>query len=302
MPVPPTTTDPASSAPTAVEGDFQPQPPGSLTVMGPLDGGPVVLGAPPRILTFEAVGSTNDLIRDLIERDEAPDGLVIRAERQTGGRGRSGRDWISPAGNLYHSFCVSVPDGPGKAAELSFVAAVALADAISALCPQADPRCKWPNDLLCHGAKVSGILLETAMPPQGSLDPALRVIVGIGINVREAPQASVLQSRIPAGALVDYGCEITADLLFGHSIEAFRNRVETWRARGFAPIREAWLGRALGLGGPVEARLGSGETLSGRFTELDPQGALMLEDAAGTVHRVLAGDVFFGPNSAPPIP
>jgi len=229
------------------------------------------------------VGSTNDEVRHRLDLlDAGP--LVITAERQVKGRGRRGREWVSPAGNLYASFayCPNVP--LMRFAELSFVVAVAVAEMAEALAGEhASIRCKWPNDVLADGAKLSGILLETARSTAGRD----AVIMGIGINVASAPT----DTPYGAVALGQLDPAITVERVLAMLSMRLTAWTETWETQGFAHVRSAWLAVADGLGKPVVARLADGE-LHGRFDGLDVDGALLLRQDDDTIRRVTAGDVF----------
>lgn len=213
------------------------------------------------------VGSTNDWL--LMHAADLADGHWVRTDRQTAGRGRRGRVWHDGAGNLMASVLVRTH---GPVQQFSFVAAVALREAILETCGL-DARLKWPNDLLLDGAKVSGILLERAGDA---------LVVGIGVNVGWAPD-DVDRPAVAVGGSVD------------GVFAALRARFADWRGRwqheGFAPVREAWLAAAQGVGGMIEVRLG-GETLVGRFGGLDGEGALLLGLADGRVRAIHAGEVF----------
>lgn len=223
--------------------------------------------AEPGLTHLAEVGSTNDWL--LARADALADGHWVRADRQTAGRGRRGRAWHDGAGNLMASVLVRAD---GAVQQFSFIAAVALREAVMEAC-SVETALKWPNDLLLDGAKVSGILLERA---------GAALVVGIGVNVASAPGA-VDRPAVAVGGDV------------GVLFEALRARFAHWRARwaaeGFAPVRAAWLAGATGLGGQIEARLGH-ETLSGRFEGLDEDGALLLGLADGTVRAIHAGEVF----------
>jgi BirA family biotin operon repressor/biotin-[acetyl-CoA-carboxylase] ligase len=212
-------------------------------------------------------GSTNDW---LLERAKLlADGHWVRTDRQTAGRGRRGRAWHDGSGNLMASVLVKA-DGPVQ--QLSFVAAVALREAVLAATGH-ETRLKWPNDLLLGGAKVSGILLERS---------GAALVVGIGVNVGWAPDGL----ERPAARL---GGDV--ELLFAALRERFADWRGRWTAAGFAPVRAAWLAAAAGLGEAIEVRLG-GETLYGRFEGLDSDGALLLGLADGGQRAVHAGEVF----------
>jgi len=221
----------------------------------------------------------------------APAGLLVTARRQTAGRGRHQRVWQSAEGNLFASLVLRPTCPPAKAAELSFVTAVAVADAIAAYVGPSQPvRCKWPNDVLIGAKKAAGILLE-AEPKGSAVD---FVIVGIGVNLIAHPDGVAF----PATDLAAAGAgTIDPDAFLIWLAACFLARHEEWQHRGFAATRAAWLERAAGLGGDIAVEL-PGERLTGRFATIDPSGALVLE-AGGTARTISAGDVHFGPARTP---
>ncbi|MEW5726514.1 MAG: biotin--[acetyl-CoA-carboxylase] ligase [Pseudomonadota bacterium] len=239
------------------------------------------LPAPFSHLGLDVVGSTNDEARRLALSGSAADLLVVSARRQTAGRGRRGRAWVSPEGNLHASVLIAIDD-LATAAQLGFAAAVALAEAFSDLVG-ADFRCKWPNDVLMDGKKVAGMLLEPAGPGW--------LVVGFGVDVAECPPPDAVM--YPATALVHAGFTGTAGDVLAAVCRRLGPWIAIWRAEGFAPVRSAWTTRARGIGQPVVVRL-EGETLTGLFAGLDEQGALLL-DAGSTLRRIMAGDVYFPP-------
>lgn len=242
-----------------------------------------------RHIALEAVDSTNDEAKRLAMQGAA-DRTIVTARRQEAGRGRRGRSWSSPEGNLYASFVLRHGRSLAAGAQLSFVTAVALAEALCGLLPgTAAVRCKWPNDVLVGGAKVAGILLET----EGE---AGWLVVGTGVNIRHVPE----QPIYPVTSLLAEGVgNVGTGEVLARFVEAFDRWYARWAVQGFAPIRAAWLGVAHGIGGPVTVRL-SATSLEGRFVDLDGDGALLLEMPDGTMRRITAGDVHFG--GAPPVP
>jgi BirA family biotin operon repressor/biotin-[acetyl-CoA-carboxylase] ligase len=241
------------------------------------------LPPPFRLITYETIGSTNDEAKRLARAGEA-EGLVIRADQQTSGRGRRGRTWVSPPGNLYSSTLLRPRCRAAAAAQLGFVAALGVGDAIGALAPRVGLRCKWPNDVLANGKKISGILLETEMV---SGDRPDFVVLGVGINLVSAPR----DAPYPATSLAEEGAPgVTPAVMLATFVGYFAAWLTMWRTEGFAPIREAWLKRTTGLGDPIRVRL-ERDTLDGRFLDLDEDGALMLE-IAGAQRRIAAGEIF----------
>lgn len=242
-----------------------------------------------RVEAFASVGSTNDEAKALA-RSGAAEGTIVWAKRQEAGRGRRGRAWTSPEGNLYTSTVLRPGRSPAEAAQISFVAALAIAETAAAVLPEtADIRCKWPNDVLVNGRKLSGILLESEAGPDGGL---AWLVLGVGINLRHSPEGT----EFPATSLVAEGAPAMqpAGLL-----EIYAEQLALWYARwlehGFAPVRSAWMARAKGIGEPVVVRL-SDRTLTGTFADLDSDGVLLLDRDDGTGRqRIAAGDVFFPP-------
>lgn len=221
-------------------------------------------------------------------RDGAADGTVIWAQSQTAGRGRHGRGWESPQGNLYCSLLLRPEVPPAEAAQLSFVAALALAEALEPVLPDAaNLAFKWPNDVLLDGRKVAGILLESSGSRNGRLD---WLVIGCGLNVRHFPNNV---AGLPATSLAAVGVVAAepVDLLAGFT-NAFARWRKCWEGAGSGPVRDAWLGRAAQIGDDIVVRL-PGSELRGRFTGLDPSGALLLDLPDGSRRTVTAGDVFF---------
>ncbi len=240
-----------------------------------------------RVLIFESLDSTNEeALRQLNSGCES--GVWIVAKEQSQGRGRSGRRWESPKGNLYASLLLRPGVSASVATQLSFAAALAAYDAIaSRLAPEALPclRLKWPNDVMLGGAKIAGILIESLMEPKGK---GLAAIVGIGINVRSAPEGT----GRPVTAL---GQDAAACIpLFDALAAAFDAWLKIWNAgAGFAAIRTVWLDRAFALNESVSVSL-NGAAIRGTFLGIDRSGALQLETEPGVVITVNAGDIYPG--------
>jgi len=232
---------------------------------------------------FDSVTSTNDVIRDLARQKPGHD-VYVTAAQQTAGRGRRGNKWASPAGNLYASFLLHPTCDVRFLPELSFVAAVAVADTLADILPDdCLIACKWPNDILVDRAKICGILLETEHVARNTL----AVIIGIGINVEHYP------SDTPYGAtcVMEKGGSTDAANLGARLAENLSACCIAWERFGFTPIRNRWRDRAHGLGQPLVARLANGD-LAGTFRDLDEDGALLLDTPDGQTHRVTAGEVY----------
>lgn len=233
-----------------------------------------------RIEQVAEIDSTNEACRLRALPGEAA-GLVIRADRQTAGRGRRGRSWTSPAGNLYASILLRPQRPVSEAAALGFAAVTAIGDVAEALLPPgARVEHKWPNDLLIAGAKASGILLEA--------QPGF-VVLGIGVNIASHPA----DAPYPATDLVAAGAApIAPQAVLERLLTVFAPLYDRWERDGFAGLLPAWRRRAAGLGETIEVRL-ERETLAGTFLDLEPDGTLRLGLSDGSERRIAAGDVYF---------
>jgi BirA family biotin operon repressor/biotin-[acetyl-CoA-carboxylase] ligase len=227
------------------------------------------------LVALDTVGSTNDEAAQLADSG-APEGTVVWSREQTGGRGRRGRHWASPVGNLYTSTILR-PDCPAqRAAELGFAAALAVADIVPA---GREVRVKWPNDVLVDGGKIAGILLESAIGQTGQVQ---HVVAGIGVNVGFAPELPEMRYR---GSALGGSVETALEKLTA----ALAARLAEWRREGFATVRAAWLAKAGPLGAEVDVKLGDG-LVRGRFAGLDREGALLLDTASGP-RKIVSGEL-----------
>jgi len=241
------------------------------------------------LLLLDQTDSTNAEARRRAEAGETGP-LWIAARRQTGGRGRRGRAWESDTGNLFATLLMTTPRPPAEAAQVTFVAALAVADLLDAYAPRSLVTIKWPNDVMLAGDKASGVLVESGAHPSGGLWLA----VGIGVNLAYAPTGT----ERPATALAhhlrgDVGAPPSVEVAAARLAEAFAIWLERWETLGFEPILDAWRARTSGLDGPAVARLGQ-ETVEGRAEGVAADGALRLRLADGTLRLISAGDVFFG--------
>lgn len=243
-----------------------------------------------RLLSLEATGSTNDDVLEAARRGDPGKLWIVAAEQRTG-RGRHGRQWSSPPGNLYASLLLIEPCAIALAPQLGFVAGLALHEAVEAVTGIGHPRLalKWPNDLLLDGAKISGLLLEGHR-----IGDALAIVIGFGVNVAFAPEGT----PYPTVALRTLKAGLGREDVFAALADAFARTFAAWQSAArlspsdpFAPIRRLWLERAAGIGQEVRLRLPSG-TKEGFFEGLDPAGRLCLRTASGT-ELIDAGDLYF---------
>ncbi|WP_292025858.1 biotin--[acetyl-CoA-carboxylase] ligase [Brevundimonas sp. UBA2416] len=241
------------------------------------------------ILLLDQTDSTNADARRRADAGETGP-LWIVARRQTEGRGRRGRQWESQDGNLFSTLLQLTRKSPAEAAQVTFVAALAIADLLDAWAPPSLVTIKWPNDVMLAGQKTSGVLVESGAHESGGLWLA----VGIGVNLAHAPEGT----ERPATALVhhlrgDVTAPPTVEAAAAKLAEAFDVWMTRWETLGFQPILDAWRARTPGLDGPALARLGR-ETVEGVAEGVAPDGALKLRLADGSLRLISAGDVFFG--------
>jgi BirA family biotin operon repressor/biotin-[acetyl-CoA-carboxylase] ligase len=241
------------------------------------------------VLIFEDLDSTNAEARRRAEAGERGP-VWLLARRQSAGRGRRGRAWDAGQGNLTATLLLTLDKPSLEAAQLAFVAALAVGAMADAYVPAVLVGFKWPNDILIEGRKAAGMLIESGAATSGGSWLA----VGIGVNLTSFPQ----YVERPATALANHMSHDvirppTQDEALARLSSAFDAALDVWLAQGFEPIRQTWLARAIGIGGPCSARL-ERETITGIAEGLDADGALLLRLPHGELRRITAGDVFFG--------
>ena len=243
----------------------------------------------PPIELLDEIDSTNAEARRRAEAGDAASRWIV-ARRQSAGRGRRGRNWDSETGNLFATLTLMTQKSPAEAAQVTFVAALAVADLLEAFTAPGSVSIKWPNDVLIGGDKAAGILVESGAHRAGGLWLA----VGIGVNLAHAPEGT----ERPATSL---NAHLRSDLAYPPSVESaagvLAETFAAWQARwdtlGFQPVLDAWTARTKGLNGPCVARLGH-ETVSGVADGVAADGSLKLRMADGSLRLISAGDVFFG--------
>ncbi len=241
------------------------------------------------ITHLDVVISTSDHLAEAV-RANAPEGTAYRANLQTAGRGRRGRDWQSPRGNLYVSILLRPSRDKSEWPSLSLIAALALHDAVMAFRNAEDVCLKWPNDLLYCGHKFAGLLLEV-------IDDG--VMLGCGVNLNAEPDD--IKNPAPDWKAPDWKVgrlnhdkslkPISADALMRLFERHLISRYNRWEKHGFAPQRQDWQEKASHLGHDLMLDQGGGNSLAGVFTHLDDDGSLCLLDAFGVSHHITAGDV-----------
>lgn len=243
-----------------------------------------------RVMHFESLDGTNAALKRIVEQEgDVHEGLMLWADTQTAGRGRSGRAWVSPKGNVYTSIIVEAPQNMARAPDVGFVAAVAVQETILDLprhnAPPPKVSCKWPNDVLIEGHKVSGIL------PEMATDYLKRhwIVLGIGINLEAV---NLDPAAYPPTALSLHNIDTTPAHVLTVLTRALHKWLHVWRTDGFEAIRAAWMECGPGVGATVAVGLTEG-AVSGTFVGLDHDGAMLLDTRKGQ-RRILAGDVLFG--------
>ncbi|MEP3450473.1 MAG: biotin--[acetyl-CoA-carboxylase] ligase [Parasphingorhabdus sp.] len=230
--------------------------------------------------TVAVTASTNADLKERVLSGNVEEGHWLRAERQSGGIGRLGRKWESPEGNLYCSTVVKTDDGDPSPSSLSFVASLAVHEAMKKCVPNGQLLLKWPNDVLLNDAKVCGILLEQVGDS---------VVVGMGINVAVAPQVEgkVTISLHEAGAMT----ALTAADFLNLLCDSFAKRLQQWRSKGAQSILSDWQEFAHQIGASLSASIDKDTRIQGEFAGLTNSGALRLKKPDGSLVEIHAGDV-----------
>jgi len=263
--------------------------------------GPKARAAGYRLRGYDTIGSTN---AEALEAATAgdPGGIWFAARQQSAGRGRRGRIWESPHGNLAATLLI-VPDcDPTLSATLGFVAGVSLSRALAVVLPnglvrigldggdsrdgQSRIALKWPNDVLADGAKLAGILLEAHKLPDGRQ----AIAIGIGVNVVAAPQGL----PYPATSLLELGVPRGAEDVFAALSDAWTETFGVWNdGSGIAEVLTQWRASAAGIGAPVAVNQ-DGAVLRGIFESIDDVGRLIVRVEDDRRIAITAGDVHFG--------
>lgn len=238
------------------------------------------------VLHIDECASTNaEAMRLTLAGELGP--FWVSAEKQTGGRGRHGRTWVSPPGNLCASLFIRLACEAATASQLSLVAGLALWEAVSQspgfADTETDLRLKWPNDLLIGQAKCAGILIETSVvhPRQ------LACVIGVGVNIAAHPES--LDRQVTS--LRAHGIETDRGRLLVNLDAAMGRRLADWRlGAGFADIRAGWQSHTCEPDQPISVNA-SGARIAGRYAGLDADGALLLKDDGGTIRRIAFGEI-----------
>ncbi len=233
------------------------------------------------IKTVQIVDSTQDIVKELAAKNE-PEGIVVHALEQRNGRGRHGKVWHSPKGNLYLSMLLRPDCLADDTGQLAFVTALAVSGALDNYLPQEVAKTlKWPNDVFVEGRKIAGILIETSLV-RGRID---HIVIGIGINICEAPEGAICLNEAN-------GRENSVDGLRDSVLENFARQYKLWQTRGFEAVRKSWVRQAHGINQHIVACLPDSE-VCGIFKGVDEQGWLIMEDKSGNERHIKAGQINF---------
>lgn len=230
-----------------------------------------------KVHTYASLPSTQDYVKELAE-EGLPEGIVVQSLEQRKGRGRHGREWVSPIGNLYMSILLRPGRPVSDVGQISFVAAVALSSAMDEVLEKGHSKTlKWPNDILIDGKKVSGILIEK----EGDA-----YVLGTGVNILSAPEGAISLKEVSGGNRL--AIHPFRDMV----LEKLRHYYGLWLAEGFGPIRQQWLAQAHGLNGKLAVQAGESK-VEGIFRDLDEKGFLVIEQPDGKTLEVNSGEVYF---------
>ncbi|MCC6345644.1 MAG: biotin--[acetyl-CoA-carboxylase] ligase [Nitrospirales bacterium] len=241
------------------------------------------------VILLDRIDSTNTYAMELASRG-APEGTVLLANEQTGGRGRRGRIWVSPYGkNLYMSVVVRPDISPRDATVLTFLAAAAGATAIRAL-TSLPVSIKWPNDLLVAGKKLSGILTEM----KADMDRIFHAVIGIGVNINMERESLPEEIRSVATSVLAETGKIRRRTPFAVEIlREMEKRYRILREKGKYPLLEEWLSLTTTIGRHVEVTTGEGK-ITGFAEGIDEEGMLLLRLPDGSLRKIGSGDIAYG--------
>lgn len=225
---------------------------------------------------YKEVSSTNEEALDLIERGISNETVII-ADKQTEGRGRTGKSWVSPEGNFYASLIINQETDVSKLTELTFVTALAVGNTLLSFISDSNVQHKWPNDILIDGKKISGILLEKKSNSNW-------LIIGIGININHAP--------LPGTTCIsNYGESVSNIDLLKKLIINFNKLRKQWLFDGFYAIREMWLKKVFKMNEQISVKLAD-KLYEGIFADIDKSGKLVLQQKDGSLIYFDAGELF----------
>jgi BirA family biotin operon repressor/biotin-[acetyl-CoA-carboxylase] ligase len=236
------------------------------------------------ILYFETIDSTNKKASDLADGG-APEGTLVLSEAQTGGRGRKGRTWYSPPeGGIYISLILRPLVSPAEAPKFTLLTAVATAETVISL-TRLNIHIKWPNDILINGKKLAGILTEMST----EMDAVNYIVVGLGLNVNTSAFPAEIRD-IATSLLIETGESFPRVILIQEYLKRYEAYYGIYKKTGFDPVINRWKDLSNIIGKKVEVEV-IGNRFIGKALDIDGDGALILKDNQGGIHRIISGDV-----------
>ena len=234
----------------------------------------------------ETVSTNNDAFR--MAGEGADEGTVVVADKQTGGKGRLGRRWLSPPRvNLYCSVILRPSCSPHEAPQLTFLSAVAVARAIERE-TKLKPQIKWPNDVLINDGKVAGLLNEMS----AETDAVNFVVLGIGVNLNMTADSFGNDARHPATSILKESRKRVDRTAFAATLFSELDKLYAeYLVCGFGPVRDEWQQRCIARDRRIAVSDGVTDIARGSFAGIDASGALLVREETGTIRRILSGDV-----------
>lgn len=248
----------------------------------------------PTIHFLETVDSTNDEARRLLKNNQDFKDHIIIAESQTKGRGRLGRRWYSPPGNLYMTILKTPKISLAELSKISLIVGLSLHRVLKKYIPENHHLClKWPNDILVNRNKLGGILVETesySIIDDHMNDSLTCCLIGVGINLVSSPELSNYSSC----NLLEFTKDVPQpDVLALEISQSLDDLIETWETKGFDSLREEWLWNAYGLGKPVSAKAENGFQIYGRFLTINKDGAVVIMDETQQEHLITSSEITY---------
>ena len=230
-----------------------------------------------QIITLDETTSTNDVINDYCLQEGLY--IALRSRKQTAGRGRRGRNWISDKGNLF--FSLAFEYNIKQSGPLVICASLSLWQTIKKYSPTADAKIKWPNDVLLNDSKVSGMLLEKGKDNY--------IIIGIGVNILHSPKNDTILYKTTS--LQDCGIFTEAEDFMNNYLSIFSENISKLQNDGFNDLKKLWLDNVKGLGEKIIVRQNNTKK-EGIFVGIDEYACLLLK-TKDEISKILAGDVFY---------
>ena len=236
------------------------------------------------IIYFETIDSTNKKARDLADSGSS-EGTLVLSEAQTRGRGRKGRAWYSPPeGGIYISLILRPLVSPAEAPKFTLLSAVAIAEAVISL-TRLNIQIKWPNDILSRGKKLAGILTEMST----EMDAVNYIVVGLGLNVNTPAFPDEIRETATS-ILIETGEPFPRVRLIQEYLKKYETYYEIYKNTGFDPVIKRWKELSNVIGKKVEVEV-IGNRFIGEALDIDRDGALILKDVRGGIHRIISGDI-----------